>query len=83
MGCSMQVRDPRSGEHVHDTDLVDVYRPIGEAVFDPLHRSLIQAHWVHHGDILEFQEDMSSRSYQLAKPGIQRLDPSNLQASLQ
>ena len=41
MGCSMQVRDPRSGEHVHDTDLVDVYRPVSEAVFDPLHRGLI------------------------------------------
>jgi hypothetical protein len=45
MGCSMQVRDSRSGEHVHDTDLVDVYRLTSEAVFDPLHRSLIQAHW--------------------------------------
>src|SRR6202000_479297 len=45
MGCSMQVLDPRSGEHVHHTDLVDVYRPVSEAVFDPLHRSLIQAHW--------------------------------------
>jgi hypothetical protein len=44
MGSSMQVRDPGSGKHVHDTDLVDVDRSVGEAVFDPLHRSFVQAH---------------------------------------
>jgi ABC-type dipeptide/oligopeptide/nickel transport system ATPase subunit len=28
----MQVRDPRSGEHVHDADMVDVNGPVGKAV---------------------------------------------------
>jgi hypothetical protein len=41
----MEVRDPRSGEHVHYTNLFDVRRPVSKAVFDPLHRRLVQTHW--------------------------------------
>ena len=44
VGCSVQVRDTRSREHIHDTDLVDVYMPVREAVLDPLHGGLIEAH---------------------------------------